>query len=173
MAKDFNQITESEFNAYRKVQHCGRFNMATECNDAALAAGLCIDTYMSIIFNYSELEKKFGAYRAEPAQTVKICRPSKANPEPQRPVREIQSAYWVVFNRKPNSPEARLRDWRLCSSLCETRGIANDLVKSLMEQASGKYGATRKERQEWKLVKLTTETLLHRAMENRKEVEVV
>lgn len=167
---DWNKVTKPEFNAYRKVQRSSRFNMFTESKYAAHSAGLSMDVYMAIIYNYSELEKKFGVYKPKPLQEIKIHRPSKACPEPARKIEDVHDAYWCIFESKPNSPEARLRDWKLRTSLCSSEEQANEVLASFMEQASGKYVATHKERIEWKLVKLNAEVLCHKAMENRVEV---
>ena len=53
-------ITRGEWNAYRRVQRGGRFNMITECVDAAHAAHLTLPTYWTIIQHYDELKAKFG-----------------------------------------------------------------------------------------------------------------
>lgn len=167
---DWNKVTKSAFDAYRKVQRSGHYNMFTDGKDAANSAGLSTDVYEAILFNYSELEKKFGPYKPSPLQEIKIYRPSKANPEPARKIEDVRDTYWCIFESKPNSPEARLRDWKLRTCLCSSEEQANEVLASFMEQASGKYVATRKERIEWKLVKLSTEVLCHKAMENRAEV---
>lgn len=167
---DWSKVTKSEFDAYRKVQHSGYYNAFTEGKYAANAAGISMDVYEVILFNYSKLENKFGPYRPEPLKEIKIQRPSKMNPEPARKIEDVHDAYWCIFESKPNSPEARLRDWRLRTTLCGSEQEANDVLTNLMEQVSGKYCVTRKERIEWKLVKLSTEVLCHKAMENRVEV---
>ena len=57
MIKGGNEITKEEFQAYKKVQDSGMYNMFTP--DAARAAGLDKETFLVIIKNYSELKEKF------------------------------------------------------------------------------------------------------------------
>lgn len=50
--------TLDQFLKYYKVQMGGRYNMITEADSAAIAAGLDIKTYFAIINNYTELRKE-------------------------------------------------------------------------------------------------------------------
>jgi hypothetical protein len=54
-------ITLQQFNAYRKVQFGGRFNMLHP--NARIISGLPRDIYFYIIQNYEALQKQFGEYK--------------------------------------------------------------------------------------------------------------
>ena len=51
--------TKDEFLAYERVRASGRFNMITDCMEAAKAAGLDITLYIAILSKYEELAKKY------------------------------------------------------------------------------------------------------------------
>ena len=51
------EINKEMFDAYKKVQNSGVYNMFTP--DAVLATGLDKETYFKIIENYEELSKKY------------------------------------------------------------------------------------------------------------------
>lgn len=54
-----DEITEEEFRSYEEVRKSRKFNMFEEGREASNAAGLSLDTYKTILFNYDELKKKF------------------------------------------------------------------------------------------------------------------
>lgn len=54
-------ITKEEFLAYENVRAKGRWNMFTEARLAAADAGLSFQKYTEILFNYSDLAKKYLA----------------------------------------------------------------------------------------------------------------
>ena len=51
-------ITRSDWEAYRRVQSVGLYNMLSP--DAVRLSGLDRDTYFEIVKNYKKYEKKFG-----------------------------------------------------------------------------------------------------------------
>ena len=51
------KATKQQFQAYRRVQNSGQFNMFTP--DAILSTGLDKTTYFDIIKNYSEYKKEY------------------------------------------------------------------------------------------------------------------
>ncbi len=51
--------TKEEFMAYEAVRKRGNWNMFMEGRQAAAEAGLDFETYTKILFNYSELAKKY------------------------------------------------------------------------------------------------------------------
>ena len=51
------EINKEMFDAYKKVQNSGVYNMFTP--DAVLATGLDKETYFTIIKNYDELSEKY------------------------------------------------------------------------------------------------------------------
>ena len=53
--------TKEDFEAYRKVQNSGNFNMITEADKAARTAGLDIGTYFEVIRNYNSLAQMYIA----------------------------------------------------------------------------------------------------------------
>lgn len=56
----WQQVTKDQFDAYRRVQADGKFNMAMEACAAQQEAGLEPGTYWTIVRNYSKLSTKFG-----------------------------------------------------------------------------------------------------------------
>ena len=56
-------VSKKEFEAYKRVQRGGRWNMFSR--EAQLATGLDKETYMLVIKNYKELAEKWGGLRAE------------------------------------------------------------------------------------------------------------
>lgn len=54
-----DNITKEEFLAYEAVRVKGNWNMFTEARFAAAEAGLSFEKYAEILFNYSELRKKY------------------------------------------------------------------------------------------------------------------
>lgn len=52
-------ITKAEFDAYRKVQFKGRFNMVMEASSAMRSARLDSGTYWFIVNNYEALQNAF------------------------------------------------------------------------------------------------------------------
>jgi hypothetical protein len=57
-AKPLSELTDADFWAYEDVRRIGRFNMITEADSAARAAGLDIKTYYGVIMNYSKLQEQ-------------------------------------------------------------------------------------------------------------------
>jgi hypothetical protein len=53
-------VTREQFDAYRRVQGAGKYNMITDADKACRAAGLDMSTYMLIIEQYDTLSKKYG-----------------------------------------------------------------------------------------------------------------
>ena len=51
------KASKEQFQAYRRVQNSGDFNMFTP--DAILSTGLDKETYFDIIKNYSEYKKEY------------------------------------------------------------------------------------------------------------------
>ena len=51
-------ITRSDWDAYRRVQKTGFYNMLSP--DAVRSSGLDKDTYFEIVKNYDKYEEKFG-----------------------------------------------------------------------------------------------------------------
>lgn len=47
------------YKKYEQVRQSGRFNMITEANYAAAAAGLSLEEYMFVIKNYNKLKKQY------------------------------------------------------------------------------------------------------------------
>ena len=55
-----NRMTKQKFHAYLKVQYSGEYNMITQCNLAAMAAGLSGADFVDIISNYEKYLEEFG-----------------------------------------------------------------------------------------------------------------
>jgi hypothetical protein len=53
-------ITLEQFNAYRKVQFGGRFNMFSR--EAIVLSGLPKDVYFEILQTYETLQTRYGKY---------------------------------------------------------------------------------------------------------------
>tara|TARA_Y100000593_G_scaffold62235_1_gene115342 strand:+ start:590 stop:769 length:180 start_codon:yes stop_codon:yes gene_type:complete len=53
-----SEVTKEEFEAYKRVQVSGMYNMYTP--EAIRETGLDKDTYFNVIKNYSELNKKYS-----------------------------------------------------------------------------------------------------------------
>ena len=47
------------YKKYERVRQSGRFNMITEANYAAIAAGLSLEEYMFVIKNYNKLKEQY------------------------------------------------------------------------------------------------------------------
>lgn len=59
MKTEFWGITKAEFDAYRRVQFRGRYNMVMEASAAMRSARLDHGTYWFIVNNYEALQKAF------------------------------------------------------------------------------------------------------------------
>ena len=53
------RVTKEQFDAYRKIQFSGRYNMISEGRAVRRAAGLDRETYIAILKNYSALAEKW------------------------------------------------------------------------------------------------------------------
>ena len=53
-------VTREEWEAYKRAQNSGRYNMVMEAQKAMRSAKLDSETYWSIINNYEKLEKLYG-----------------------------------------------------------------------------------------------------------------
>lgn len=62
--KDIEELTEADFRAYEQVRAGGRWNMVTDASSAMRDAGLGEAAYWGVLWNYSELAKKFGKAKA-------------------------------------------------------------------------------------------------------------
>lgn len=52
------EITKAQFNAYRRVQKSGNYNMFSP--EAMISSGLDKGTYLQIMEDYDKLEQKYG-----------------------------------------------------------------------------------------------------------------
>ena len=53
-------VTREEWEAYKRVQNSGRYNMVMEAHKAMRSAKLDSETYWSIVNNYEKLEELYG-----------------------------------------------------------------------------------------------------------------
>ena len=67
-------ISFEDFRAFVRVRDGGRFNMATQCCDAAAAEGISVDKHFAIMMNFDALMRKYGAKLEKPAPVKKTKR---------------------------------------------------------------------------------------------------
>lgn len=66
-----DDISFEDFRAFVRVRDGGRFNMATQCGDAAAAGGISLNKHFAIMMNFDELMRKYGAKLKKPAPAKK------------------------------------------------------------------------------------------------------
>lgn len=64
-AKSLEQLTEADFKAYERVRARGKYNMLTDADKAARAAGLDRETYLGVLTHYTELMDKYPDVRSK------------------------------------------------------------------------------------------------------------
>ena len=69
MAAD--DISFKDFRAFVLVRDSGRFNMMTQCGEAADAEGISVDKHITIMMNFDALVRKYSAKLEKPAPTKK------------------------------------------------------------------------------------------------------
>ena len=55
-----DSVSRKEWEAYKRVQESGRYNMITEADKALRSANLDWATYLTIINNYEKLKAIYG-----------------------------------------------------------------------------------------------------------------
>lgn len=55
-----DSVSRKEWEAYKRVQESGRYNMITEADAALRSANLDWATYLTIINNYEKLKELYG-----------------------------------------------------------------------------------------------------------------
>jgi hypothetical protein len=66
-----DDISFEDFQAFVRVRDGGRFNMMTQCVEAARAEGISADKHIAIMVNFDALMRKFGARLEKPAPAEK------------------------------------------------------------------------------------------------------
>ena len=62
-SKPLDKLTKKNFKDYERVRCGGRWNMIVNAREAAMDAGLHLDTYMGVLSNYSALMEKYPDVR--------------------------------------------------------------------------------------------------------------
>lgn len=66
-----DDISFEDFKAFIRVRNGGRFNMATQCFDAAVSAGISLNKHFAIMMNFDALMRKYGAKLEKPTPSKK------------------------------------------------------------------------------------------------------
>ena len=66
-----DDISFEDFQAFIRVRDSGKFNMMTQCIEAAATEGISIDRHVAIMMNFGELMGKYGVMLKKPAPVEK------------------------------------------------------------------------------------------------------
>ena len=107
-----DDISFEDFRAFVRVRDGGRFNMATQCADAAAAEGISLNKHFAIMMNFDALAAKYGEVFEKPAPAEKPKRRKIAasfEPDETPNCRYARRAY-VVQSRIPAIE--KYRNWK-------------------------------------------------------------
>ena len=54
------KATKEQFEKYRNIQRCGRYNMLTECNAVIKSIGCTEDQYFDMVWHYNTYLRQYG-----------------------------------------------------------------------------------------------------------------
>jgi hypothetical protein len=66
-----DNISFEDFHAFIRIRDGGKFNMMTQCAEAAVAERISVDKHIAIMMNFDTLMSKYGVKLEKPAPTAK------------------------------------------------------------------------------------------------------